>query len=87
MSDRPLNANQSRVLRWLVMIPVSLMLATVVLSLLSGMVPDNVSSKASGEVKFWAVLVVAGVGCGVVEWVGRRGRRGGAPSGQGASDG
>ncbi|SFD62289.1 hypothetical protein SAMN05421773_12144 [Streptomyces aidingensis] len=82
MPGELLNAKQSHVLRWLLLIPLSVIAASwVVTALLTIVLPDDLRQRLPENALFLIVIAVAGVGCGVVEWVGRRGRRGGAPSG------
>lgn len=77
MTDRLLNSKQSHVLRWLVLIPLSLALATVAVTLASALVPEPHYRRIPENVKFLLVVAVAAAGCVVLEWrLRRRERRG-----------
>lgn len=77
MTERLLDSKQSHVLRWLILIPLSLGSGTLVVTMLLGISPDSWSGRIPENVKFLLVVAVAAAGCVVLEWrLRRRERRG-----------
>jgi hypothetical protein len=72
MTERLLDSKQSHVLRWLILIPLSLGLASLVVTVLLGVTPDDLSRRIPENAKFLMVVAVAAAGCVVLEWRLRR---------------
>jgi hypothetical protein len=68
MTEHLLDSKQSHVLRWLILIPLSLGLGTLVVTMLLGIAPDRWSGRIPENAKFLLVVGVAAAGCVVLEW-------------------
>jgi uncharacterized membrane protein YadS len=75
MTERLLDSKQSHFLRWLVLIPLSLALASVAATLAFALVPEDLYRRIPENAKFLMVVAVAAVGCVVLEWRLRRRQR------------
>ena len=76
MPERLLDSKQSHVLRWLILIPLSMGLASLVVTMLLGTAPDGLSRRIPENAKFLMVVAVAAAGCVLLEWRLRKRERG-----------